>query len=80
MTKLDYLNLSTDLRRISLWLMEGQDDMVAIFMPRILAKFGRDRAIRGKKAVADWLGEIGRYKEERHKAAEKSLTLSSILL
>ncbi|MBI3283101.1 hypothetical protein HYZ70_03440 [Candidatus Curtissbacteria bacterium] len=80
MNRLDYLNLSTDLRRISQWLMDGQDDMVVIFMPRIRAKFGNDKLVVGKRSISKWLGEVERFQNERKRAAEMALTLSSILL
>lgn len=80
MSKMDYLNLSTDLRRISLWIVREQDDMVAIFMPRLLAKFGDDARVEGKKPVSEWFKRIKNYKKNRLKAAELALTLSSILL
>lgn len=80
MNNLDYLNLSTDLRRISQWLMEKQDDMVEIFMPKLMKKFGSDEKIKGKKTVKRWLEEIRDYKGGRERAAERALTLSAILL
>lgn len=80
MSREDYLNLSTDLRRISQWLTEGQDDMVEIFMPRLLIKFKNDDNVVGKKAVGKWLDEINNYRRHRGEAAERALTLSSILL
>lgn len=80
MNKTDYLNLSTDLRRISQWIVEDQDDMVEIFMPRILARFGDDKRVEGKMSIGGWLGEIKKYKTEKKRAAECALTLSSILL
>lgn len=79
MSNLDYLNLSTDLRRISVWIQEERISLAEPFIKICLRKFGGDRKIVGKKAVSEWLRRISAYKVRGWKSAEDALTLSVLL-
>lgn len=79
MSNLDYLNLSTDLRRISLWIQEGRVGLAEPFIQKSLLIFGKDRKIVGKKEIGDWLYRIAEFEKRGWKSAEDALTLSILL-
>lgn len=79
MSNLDYLNLSTDLRRISLWIQEGRVGLAEPFIKSIMDKFGKDGRVMGKKRIGEWLGRVAAYKERGWRSAEDALTLSVML-
>lgn len=79
MSNLDYLNLSTDLRRISLWIQEGRVGLAEPFIEKSLLTFGKDRKIIGKKKIGEWLKRVADYKTRDWKSAEDALTLSVML-
>ncbi len=72
--KNDSLDLSTDLLRISNWIIRGQDALADTFIDRILKLH--------KKPESDFRNELTIIKTRslgREKSAEKALTLSRIL-
>lgn len=77
----DLANLSTDLRRISYWLYEGRMALAQKFLNEAPKKYSQ---INPKIGCYDnvWqeLKKIESLKKNRLKAAEKSLTASTILL
>lgn len=79
MSDLDYLNLSTDLRRIALWLQEGRLGLADKFIAANLRRFSGDKEQVGKRKIGEWLMGVGEYKKARLKAAEDALTLSVLL-
>lgn len=79
MSPLDYLNLSTDLRRIAVWLQDGREKLAKPFIQSNLTKFARDeRKVAGRKLNL-WLKQVSLYHQRGWKSAEDALTLSVIL-
>ncbi|HLE49925.1 MAG TPA: hypothetical protein VI791_02195 [Patescibacteria group bacterium] len=76
MSNLDYLNLSTDLRRIAVWLQDGDSALARKFIEIDKKKFGDDKREIGKKKISTWLDRVGVLGE---KSAEDALTLSILL-
>lgn len=79
MSNLDYLNLSTDLRRISLWIQEGRIGLAEPFIKGSLFKFGKDGEMVGNKKIGEWLHRIAEFEKRGWKSAEDALTLSVML-
>lgn len=79
MSELDYLNLSTDLRRIALWLADGDEALAEKFIEINRKRFGDDTEEFGKKSVSEWIKRIGAYGDRGWKSAEDALTLSVML-
>ncbi len=79
MSNLDYLNFSTDMKRVALWLSDGDESLAEKFITINKRKFGNDTRMFGKKMVNEWLGRIGAYKKRGWKSAEDALTLSILL-
>lgn len=79
MSNLDYLNFSTDLRRIALWLADGDEPLAERFIEINKRKFGSDSKEFGKRKINEWLRRIDSYEERGWKSAEDALTLSVIL-
>jgi len=79
MSNLDYLNFSTDMRRVALWLSDGDDSLAEKFITINKGKFGNVTRRFGKKGLDEWLRRIGDYKVRGWKSAEDALTLSVLL-
>ncbi len=79
MSNLEYLNLSTDLRRISVWLVEKRVKLAEPFIKKSLEAFGKNQKIVGKKKVGEWLRGIAAFRLRGWKSAEDALTLSVML-
>ena len=79
MSDLDYLNFSTDMRRVAWWLSDGDESLAEKFITINMRKFGNDTRRFGRKGVDEWLRRIGDYRERGWKAAEDALTLSVLL-
>ena len=76
MSNLDYLNFSTDLRRIAIWLQDGDIGLAKKFIGLNKKKFGSDDREIGKKKISTWLDRVGVMGE---RSAEDALTLSILL-
>ncbi len=79
MSNLDYLNLSTDLRRIALWLQTGNETLAEKFIQISLGKFGNDKEEICGRMVGNWLRRVAAHKSRGWKSAEDALTLSVVL-
>jgi len=79
MRALDYLNLSTDLRRIALWMVDGDEDLAKKFVEINKKKFQRDESKIGKKKISVWMKRIGESQKMNWRSAEDALTLSVML-
>lgn len=79
MSNLDYLNFSTDLRRIALWLSDGDETLAKKFIEINNTKFGQDTRIFGKRKMSEWLERISQYEKRGWKSAEDALTLSVLI-
>ncbi|OGD70439.1 hypothetical protein A3A84_03735 [Candidatus Collierbacteria bacterium RIFCSPLOWO2_01_FULL_50_23] len=79
MSDLDYLNFSTDLKRIALWLADGNEPLADKFIEINKRKFENDNRVVGKKKVGEWLRRVSEYKARGWKSAEDALTLSVLL-
>ena len=79
MSNLDYLNFSTDLRRIASWLVDSDESLADKFIKINKMKFGKDRSVVGKRAIFEWLSRIEAYGVRGWKSAEDALTLSVLL-
>ncbi|MBI2326386.1 hypothetical protein HYU91_03295 [Candidatus Collierbacteria bacterium] len=73
------LNLSTDLRRIALWMVDGDEDLAKKFVEINKKKFQRDGSKIGKKKISVWMKRIGDSQKRDWKSAEDALTLSVLL-
>ena len=74
-------NLSTDLRRISYWLYQGQIDLAKKFLERCPKTYSDlNPRISCFENIWDELKKIENLKEGRLKEAERALTASVILL
>lgn len=79
MSNIDYLNLSTDLRRISVWLVTGRVSLAEQFLAKIMVNFGKEETVFGKKTLRIWLERIVNHAQYGWKSAEDALTLSILL-
>ncbi len=79
MSNLDYLNFSTDMRRVAWWLSDDDESLAEKFITINKKKFGNDTTKFGRKGVDEWLRRIGDYKARGWKSAEDALTLSVLL-
>lgn len=79
MSALDYLNLSTDLRRIALWMVDGDEVLAKKFIEMNRRKFREDESKIGKKRISVWMKRIGDFQKMDWKSAEDALTLSILL-
>jgi len=79
MRALDYLNLSTDLRRISLWLVDGDEVLANKFIEINRKKFEGDESEVGKRKISAWMKMIGDSQKRDWRSAEDALTLSILL-
>jgi len=72
-----FATISTDLRRISYWKIQGQDDLANRFLDANLQKYANLEARIGKLSFQDTLQKIKTLDER--KAAELAMTASIIL-
>ncbi len=79
MSNLDYLNFSTDLRRIAMWLQDGDEALAKKFIEINKKKFGADNREIGKRKISTWVYRVGDYAIRGDKSAEDALTLSILL-
>ncbi len=79
MSALDYLNLSTDLRRIALWIVDGDGVLAKKFIEMNKKKFQGDESEIGKRKISAWMMRIGDSQKRDWKSAEDALTLSVLL-
>ncbi len=79
MSNLDYLNFSTDLKRIALWLVDGDELLAKKFIEINQKRFGGDIEEVGKIKINEWLKRISSYEDRGWKSAEDALTLSVLL-
>lgn len=79
MNKRDYLNLSTDMRRIAWWLQKGDKVLADEFIAINKGKFGKDEKVIEGRKLSEWIKRIAEYEKRGWKAAEDALTLSVIL-
>jgi hypothetical protein len=73
-------NLSTDLRRISNWILEGKRDFVREYITKIEDKYDIDVPIGPYKDIWKEIKLIKLGKGGRINSADRAGTLSSILL
>lgn len=79
MKPLDYMNLSTDLRRIAVWLVDGDEKLAKKFIDINRRKFELDRSLFGKRELSVWIGRIEEVDIRGWQSAEDALTLSVLL-
>lgn len=79
MSALDYLNLSTDLRRIALWMVDGDEILSNKFIEINKKKFQGDMTEVGKRKISVWIRRIGDFQKMNWRSAEDALTLSILL-
>lgn len=79
MSALDYLNLSADLRRIALWMVDGDKALAKKFIEMSRKKFRGDENKIGKKRISVWMKRIGDFQNADRRSAEDALTLSVLL-
>ena len=79
MSDLDYLNFSTDLKRIALWLADGDEPLAEKFIEINKRKFGEDTNELGRRKISEWLNRISAFRERGWKSAEDALTLSILV-
>jgi hypothetical protein len=77
--KKDLANFSTDLRRISLWLYHQNYDLANQFLDLAPKKYRLNSQIGCFNNIWDEIDKIKNLKGGHLKAAERALTLSSIL-
>ena len=75
----DKIDLATDLRRISMWMIKKNDLLVDQFLKRDLAMYGDMNVKIGKTKIGEWLQLILDRANGREKAAERALTAAVIL-
>lgn len=77
----DLANLSTDLRRISYWIYEGQFELAKQFLEQAHKKYALLKPqIECYDNIWEEIEKIAALKDGRLKAAERALTASLILL
>ncbi len=79
MSNKDYLNLSSDLRRIASWLQKGNTVLADDFIALSLKKFGDDDKKVENIKLSRWLTRVAEYKTRDWRSAEDALTLSVLL-
>lgn len=75
----DKIDLATDLRRISMWMIKKNDLLVDQFINRDIKMYGRMNFKIGTIKIVEWLQLILDRANGREKAAERALTAAVIL-
>jgi hypothetical protein len=75
----DKMDLATDLRRISMWMIKKNDLLVDQFINRDIKMYGRMNFKIGTIKIVEWLQLILDRANGREKAAERALTAAVIL-
>ncbi len=73
------MDLATDLRRISMWMIKKNDLLVDQFINRDIKMYGRMNFKIGTIKIVEWLQLILDRANGREKAAERALTAAVIL-
>ncbi len=75
-----YANFSTDLRRVSYWIYQGNFELSKKFLVSFKNKYKIDGKIACFKNIWDEIDKLKKLKGGRLKASEGATTISSILL
>lgn len=75
----DRLNLSVDLRRICIWILRGNDELVDSMLEKDM-KMAKNLEVKiGRETIQSWLMMIKDRVGGRERTAERALTASVIL-
>ena len=75
----DKMNLSTDLRRVSLWILSKSDELANNVLKRDIDMYKNLDIKIGRVSIDNWLKIILDRVDGREKAAERALTAAVIL-
>ena len=73
-------NLSTDLRRISYWIYNGNIELGMDFLSRVKKMYKIERSVGPFKDIWDEIEKVKSLEGGRVRAADRASTLASILL
>ncbi len=73
------MDLATDLRRVSLWIVRGSDELANKILEDDLERYEDLKIKIGKVSIGEWLRMILDRVGGKDKSAERALTASVIL-